>query len=243
MKQIIKVIALFTSIYFMLLNECSSQSLIDSNFYYKKARLEGVKVAGYRVGKWSEIGPDNVVYSENIYDSSGFATGIWLVNMPDGTKRLETEYRLNEVIKVTVYRNSMKIIEIQSSPFIKNDLYRDIRMFDDRIFANNQKTRIITTSDPRSLANQRGSYWIMGAGYFDQFMQITDLLKRKTFTGLLIVYDEEGNHRRDYQFDSGSNYRFSYVYSGKKLKEHLEYSNDTLVKKVKYKNGLPVNSK
>ena len=67
-------------------------------------------------------------------------------------------------------------------------------MFDDRIFANNQKTRIITTSDPRSLANQRGSYWIMGAGYFDQFMQITDLLKRKTFTGLLIVYDEEGNH-------------------------------------------------
>ncbi len=209
--------------------------VIDTSFYYKESKTVGESKSDKRIGKWIETDLNGTIYGEYNYDSIGNPRGIWVVNFPDGSKRFETEYSNYGIVRASFFLNNFKTLNIIPNSIIPLEIYDRIWAIDNTIFRQFQNIKTVSDDD-----RSPSIIITFGFSYFESLMKVPEVLKKYQFAGSLIIWNEDQRIRRSYNYDSGNEYRTSYIYYGKRIKRKDEYLNDTLISKTKFnKKGEP----
>jgi antitoxin component YwqK of YwqJK toxin-antitoxin module len=206
----------------------------DVSMLYSGFESVGNYLNGVKIGKWTDVTPNGIIYAENYYDSTGNPIGVWKINYPYGRPRRITEYNNLGINKWSMYRYNRKVGEVMNDSIISSEIYWKLNAFETNLFDQETNyTRSTSTVVDGNDVYLKHTY--LRADPFEEIVKVGEILISNKFSGILIVWNSDNTTRRKCNYTHGSEYRFSYFYNRKKeLTKQDEYRDNKIVRTVTF---------
>lgn len=236
MKKKLAFILFF--IYLISTENIHSQTYVtvrrDTSMNYVAYQSIGSYFNGVKVGKWTDVTRDSVVYAESFYDSTGNPKGVWKINYSNGLLRREIEYNDHGICRWSLFRYNRKVGEAISDSVIPGDICWKLNAFETNLY-DQEKTVRSSASTVNTGSELYHVFSYTRTDPFEEVLKIKDILVSNKFTGIFYVWNSDKTMRRKCTYDKGSEYRISYLYTKKKIvKKQDEYRDDKLVRTITF---------